>query len=624
MKRERSFSPNIIRSTSKDDLSPPVDLSNQFSEETNSVERNKIFQNLSIAIKENNFEFAFKLLEHLKEQQKRKYSFNNSNDINKFQSSSTFLTNAGHMGIKFNDIKFNRADEKTDIYKHEDISNNLINAETDPFVKDHSLNDNNETNGWYFKQSSILKREIELEQYENELCPLHIACEFGTPAMVGLLLKYYNPNTIDNISSKTPLQVAIENGQIQNAIKLCNSGADTNLRLVGYDSPLTLAIRNGNATLVENLLFHYKSNPNDDYWSITSTPMYECCKKRNNIILDILRRAGCNIDYACGPLKYTVLHQLVLEGDIEGCRMILEKKKYRSNIFQQDANGLSAIHLAASVPNQSKIIKLLYRYNADINLITVKFGRVVSPLGISILAGSYENVQALLNLNADINLRMIDEIHPNQQITVLSYAVETGNEKIVSLLLKYKPELEVPYDCTPLFLSCKKGFENISRLLLDEGARTEVFDKLKFTPLMIACKKGHYKVVKLLLQRKCIVNQVNGEKESALHIAAREGHIRILKLLLRYGSDSQIRNLKRQTALHISCELKHSDIVEVLLRHNAKLKQIESNENDFKPTQKLQNLLNDLITTQSTGNKIQTQDRKKLKETKKVNKIKLQ
>jgi len=411
--------------------------------------------------------------------------------------------------------------------------------------------------------------EIQLDLLPNEPCPLHVACEVGHQSIVQLALKYYHVNTIDPVTHKTPLHVAIENEQKQIAILLCKCGAHVSFHSDTVESPLTASVYVGSESLVEMLLFQFKANPNDEYKDIRYSPMYACCKMRNMLIFEILRKAGCNVDCTGGHLQQTALHQLIQDRDLDGCRMILEKKKYRADMFLEDRNGFSAIHIAASSSDFPEMIRLLIKFGANPDLRSTAVGRITTPLSLAVSNGFFKTAQVLVALGADIDRPMNSGKFIQEKRTVLSHAVELGNEDIVSLFLRHGADIETPISRTPLYLACKMGLVGITKLLLDAGANTEVVDvKRKFTPLMIATKRGHEKIVRLLLKYKCNVNHLSIDHETALHVAARRGSARIVTDLLKYKVDANMKNESRQTALHISCEEKHFDIVEILLRWN--------------------------------------------------------
>ncbi|KAM0916305.1 hypothetical protein ACQ4PT_010366 [Festuca glaucescens] len=92
---------------------------------------------------------------------------------------------------------------------------------------------------------------------------------------------------------------------------------------------------------------------------------------------------------------------------------------------------------------------------------------------------------------------------------------------------------------TPLVwaITCKDGYVDIVRYLLDHGANPDNVDKTGFTPLHEAAKKGHCEVVELLLSRGAYVDPFSTDHGTPLHVAAMHKQDSAMKILLDHHAD---------------------------------------------------------------------------------------
>jgi len=93
---------------------------------------------------------------------------------------------------------------------------------------------------------------------------------------------------------------------------------------------------------------------------------------------------------------------------------------------------------------------------------------------------------------------------------------------------------------TALLLASKKGNMQAVRLLLENGAQTDVKDEAKgFTPLIVATDEGHLGVVKLLADPpyNVNVNEADTFGRTPLMIASQKGHNDIIENLVQRGAD---------------------------------------------------------------------------------------
>ena len=113
---------------------------------------------------------------------------------------------------------------------------------------------------------------------------------------------------------------------------------------------------------------------------------------------------------------------------------------------------------------------------------------------------------------------------------------------------------------TPVHMAAKKGFDNILKSLLDNGAKSDSKNKHGYTPLHLAAQNGHEKCIDILLQTKkdeseleTFVNDKGKQRITALMLAARHGFDNSCKKLIHY-SDLNSLDKTGKTVLHYAAK----------------------------------------------------------------------
>ncbi|KAL3702445.1 hypothetical protein R1sor_020467 [Riccia sorocarpa] len=120
---------------------------------------------------------------------------------------------------------------------------------------------------------------------------------------------------------------------------------------------------------------------------------------------------------------------------------------------------------------------------------------------------------------------------------------------------------------TPLHLACGKGFEEITKLLLQyPHIYVNTRDKKGRTPLHLACGKGLEEITKLLLWfPQTLVSELDNESCTPLHLACREGFQEFSKLLLQHPQIDV--NAGVITPLHVAAFCGNDWAVSLLVQH---------------------------------------------------------
>lgn len=214
----------------------------------------------------------------------------------------------------------------------------------------------------------------------------------------------------------------------------------------------------------------------------------------------------------CQRTGLTLLHQAAERGFVASLRLLIQKGASIDEL-SLCSSGLTAIQLAA-LHGHEESVRLLLDQGASVGVCSRATGRNALSWA---LKGGLKVVQLLLERGAEVNAA--DYLRR----TPLIYAVSCGVvPSIISLLLEkgamvdltdyegktalhhavHKNALERGSDgrrTTPLHEATKTSEGDVVKVLLEEGATTDVMDKDGYTPLMRAIHAHKNEVVDLLL-----------------------------------------------------------------------------------------------------------------------------
>lgn len=114
--------------------------------------------------------------------------------------------------------------------------------------------------------------------------------------------------------------------------------------------------------------------------------------------------------------------------------------------------------------------------------------------------------------------------------------------------------------------------------LIAEGADVNIItaEPIESTVLMIAASKGYIEIMKILIENGAHVNATSNEGYTALMRAARNGQTVAIKILLQNNADINAKNYGGMSALKFAANNYYQDIVKILLSHGADRKDIEN------------------------------------------------
>jgi len=151
--------------------------------------------------------------------------------------------------------------------------------------------------------------------------------------------------------------------------------------------------------------------------------------------------------------------------------------------------------------------------------------------------------------------------------TCLHAACKMNDALTLYILLDHgaKPDIFDINGETPLHFAVQYGRENVARVLLQEGADPNLRSVAGETPLSWAVKYGYAGIVRALIEYGADVNLRVGKGETPLHWAAVQGFVEVVEILLSSGAHGEMVNWEGQTALLVAAEAGHGDVVRKFL-----------------------------------------------------------
>ena len=180
-----------------------------------------------------------------------------------------------------------------------------------------------------------------------------------------------------------------------------------------------------------------------------------------------------------------------------------------------------------------------------------------------------------------------NEIWHKTRMTSLAIAVTNGHTDTVEVLLKALDEGLIDLDIekgvdaggfyiSPLCIAAEKGFENLTKLLVDAKANLNKKHK-GLTPLHIASKYGHLAVVERLLEGGDCINKADEYGQTPLYNAVVNKEQEVVNFLLSKNADVNAAKSSAITPLHAAVLDDDANMVTILLMAGARCDLCDSN-----------------------------------------------
>jgi ankyrin repeat domain-containing protein 17 len=293
-------------------------------------------------------------------------------------------------------------------------------------------------------------------------------------------------------------------GHVEVARLLLDHGAQVNMPVDSFESPLTLAACGGHYELAALLLSRGADleEVNDEGY----TPLMEAAREGHEDVVQLLIEHGANVNTQTEETQETAL-------TLACCGGFLEVAQY------------------------------LVDHGADIEL------GASTPLMEAAQEGHIDIVEYLINKEAKI------DAVTNTMDSALTYACANGHTAIAELLMSCGANVEHESEGgrTPLMKAVRAGHLETAQYLIAKGADVNrCTSNNDHTVLSLACSGGHLAVVQYLLMKGADSSHILKDNSTMIIEAARGGHTAVVSLLLRQPRFTEaLRNqmlAQRQTA----------------------------------------------------------------------------
>lgn len=397
---------------------------------------------------------------------------------------------------------------------------------------------------------------------------LHVACMFGRPTMVDLLLKYGSNVNACDYSGSTPLHYAAAKGYQNALLLLAHAGAHIDIADNEGNTPLHLASNNGHEGCVKAIIYFaehvgLKLNVNCAN-SQGNTALHNACRWGYEGIVHLL------LEYGARPGAENKRHVTPLDyaHNIHITRLLMRAIKTMppTVLMPGNSNGIvtnltsksKELHVAASAKKTLDFNDSVK--SREISGASSKTKKVFYGILPETTQGM-RNVEKLLKVVAAGDTRL-----------ACYYMGLDANDEATSL--KAEQTQQQHEKCHPL-CTCEKcqpendnsdeygTGEEKSHYVLD----VNVCDGEGNTPLHVAALHGRYDIAHLLIDAGAIVDVRTRTKASTpLHFACQNERLQIVQLLLQRCADPDIQDWHGNTALHYACHAGNKRLVETLLQ----------------------------------------------------------
>ena len=361
---------------------------------------------------------------------------------------------------------------------------------------------------WLNKDKRLLTLKL-----EGNFTALHLACEFSSPELVDIVLKTLKQR----------------NQSIQ-------------LQTVGF-KPVHL-----------NVLLERALNSGDHA---------QC---------ELLLRLGAEVEQPKASTQNTLLHRMVIKGNIESVSWLLEKKAVLESRNREGNTPL----LLAVIHNHAKLVEFLLKRGANSKVKNVEQKSIV--------------LIAVLNQNEPM-LRLLVGAEKSA-IPALHLALELNDNEMIKILLRQKViaiEARDERERTPFYSAVERGNLEAVRLFLSKDASPMVSCGTgQLNTLHVATERSDVEMLKYLLQTKAaaLIDVQNSKGETPLHLAAHAGRDDIILLLLEAGAYHKIKNGRDQTPIELARVEQKPEIENLIIQAARRIK-----KSKLKETEKLHQLV---------------------------------
>jgi ankyrin repeat protein len=370
---------------------------------------------------------------------------------------------------------------------------------------------------------------------------IHLAAKNGSPDLLKLLIKHNAFSMKLNKNNDSPLHIAAANNKF-NFIK----------EFLAYEKVYMERSHEEKETSATSILTTMSSTDSTDSHSNQSyipsikrvnknehTPLFVAVVSGHLKCVEILSVAE-NVELDVKDSKgNSIYHMCAIYNHFESLRFLLTRKdvKFLEPLYIKNNNDDNVLHTACN-HGHLEIIKLVMNkiydgFSSTETYLLSKNKDGFTCFHIACIKGFYNIIEYFLkDLKMTFFLENLDNILNNP----LHLASSNGHLSIVNILIEHGVDTSGKNKdgSTPLEISCRKGFFEISKMLIVcYSAGSSSADNYNEHPLHVACFEGAHEVVRLLLLKGAAIDVLNSQKKNCLDIAISQSHREVIRVLLQ-------------------------------------------------------------------------------------------
>ncbi|XP_077996108.1 rabankyrin-5-like isoform X2 [Glandiceps talaboti] len=359
----------------------------------------------------------------------------------------------------------------------------------------------------------------------------------GTPSAL-FLLEHKADLNIKTKENETPLQLSIKRHLPVVVDALCVRGANMNVIDENGNPPLWVALESGQEDVASTLVRH---GCDTNAWGrgpggCQQTLLHRAIDDNNEAVACFLIRSMCDVNSPRRPGPNG-------EGDEEA------------------RDGQGPLHIACQW-GLEQVVQALIEMNADVN---AKDAEGKTPIHIAVI-NQHDTLIKLLMSHPLLDLTLRDRSGQ----TPFAAAMTIKNNKAAQMILDREPGAAEQLDNKGRnFLHIAITNSDIESVLflisVHANVNSRAQDSSRLSPLHLSVQTGNEMIVRNLLLAGANIGDLTNHKQTCLHIAATHDRSTICSILIENGVDVDAVDVNMNNALHVAVQSGNINCVRVLL-----------------------------------------------------------